>query len=441
MLPFFNGILSTSAFNSKKNPVILTSMDDNSDMNFELCVICKTSRGLCGRKSCPLLQNWSKQYSIEQPKIQNLDETFSPPSFFVGWTGYPRINAGPMLTVNRVASDVIDNSRNWLKKSQEDIVKMRISLMRTHAKINVKRPLDSDIVQKSQELLLGKKAIDVEVQLERKIIPRISLDERMAPHGPIVPIKTMDITENQSPINAIEKSYYDTDLLATDAVTYMGKEKLDENTITRVFSAGMIGRKDNRKLVPTRWSITAVDDILSKQNVEKVKLLSELGEFRVFTYSFFGNRFVIILIPDVWSYEMIETWFRGAFMNPSDKDIAVEDWEGYNGRTDYASNITGAYYAARLGVTEYLLKIKRQSQAIVLREISDEYRFPLGVWVIRLAVREAMKRKYKVFDSIDSAFEVAEKMFDYPLKHWKYRSKLYDLSKSQTKLDYFLQVS
>ena len=412
-------------------------MAEDSSINFELCVVCKTSRMLCGRRSCPLLQQWSQKYSIEKPKIENLDESFSPPAFFVGWTGYPRINAGPMLTVERQGSEYIDNANNWVTKTQEDIVKMRISLLRTRSKIDVKRPLDSDIIQKSHEMLLGKKAVDVEVKLEKKIIPRISLDERMAPYGPIAPIKKIDIIENQTPVNSIEKAYYDTDLIAADAVNTLGKDKIDVHTITRVFSAGMLGRKDSRKLVPTRWSITAVDDIISKQNVELTKTFQELGEIRIFSNVFFGNRFVIMLIPDVWSYEMIEVWFKGAFMNPSNTDIGMADYEWYDGRTEYASNVTGAYYAARLSVTEYLLKIQRQAQVIVLREISDEYRFPLGVWVIRVGIRGAMKQQYSTADTIDNAFEQLHNYFQYPVKYWKNKSRMYDYSKRQTRLDSF----
>ena len=415
-------------------------MNDDSPINFELCVVCKTSRMLCGRRTCPLLQQWSQKYSIEQPKIENLDESFTPPAFFVGWTGYPQINAGPMLTVDRQGSEYIDNADNWLNKTQEDIVKMRISLLRTRSKIDVKRPLDSDIIQKSHEMLLGKKSIDVEVKLEKKIIPRISLDERMAPYGPIAPIKSIDLTENQTPINAIEKAYYDTDLIASDAVSTLGKEDIDVHTITRIFSAGMLGRKDNRKLVPTRWSITAVDDIISKQNVELTKKFQELGEIRIFTNNFFGNRFVIMLLPDVWSYEMVEVWFRGAFMNPSNVNIGMGDYEWYDGRTEYASNVTGAYYAARLAVTEYLLKIQRQAQVIVLREISDEYKFPLGVWVIRVGVRGAMNKSHITVDSIDQAFDLLTNYFQYPVIYWKNKSKMYDYSKKQTKLDKFLST-
>jgi hypothetical protein len=118
----------------------------------------------------------------------------------------------------------------------------------------------------------------------------------------------------------------------------------------------------------------------------------------------------------------------------------MSDWEPYSGRTKYASNVTGAYYSARLAATEYLQKIKRQAQVIVLREISDEYRFPLGVWVIRVATRAALKKKYIKTDTIDKAFKVINNFFRYPVDYWKQKSRLYELKKTQRKLDNFFDI-
>jgi hypothetical protein len=36
-------------------------------------------------------------------------------------------------------------------------------------------------------------------------------------------------------------------------------------------SIGVLGLKKDKKLVPTRWAITATDDILAKKLLEKVK--------------------------------------------------------------------------------------------------------------------------------------------------------------------------
>ena len=263
---------------------------DDMPENLDLCVVCKTARNLCGKGYCPLLSKWFRSLSSNMPKIDKLDESFAPPSFFVGHFNYPNTSAGPLLTTNRIASDLIDNSEKWNTKSQDDIVKMRLSMIRTKTSINIKKPLESSIIQRSHEMLLGLKPIDVEVELTKAIIPRVTLDEKVSPLGPVASINKLQINENQTPETPIEKAYYDTDLKAGEAVQILGKEHLPIDTITRVFSAGMLGVEKNRKLVPTRWSITAVDDIISKNQIDIIKKYPTIYEYRVFTSYFFGNK-------------------------------------------------------------------------------------------------------------------------------------------------------
>jgi hypothetical protein len=49
----------------------------------------------------------------------------------------------------------------------------------------------------------------------------------------------------------------------------------------------------------------------------------------------------------------------------------------------------GAYYAARLGVLEHLVDRGRQAKCLVLREVTDAYWAPVGVWQVREGVRNA----------------------------------------------------
>jgi hypothetical protein len=81
----------------------------------------------------------------------------------------------------------------------------------------------------------------------------------------------------------------------------------------------------------------------------------------------------------------------GSIWNPDPED---DIWmasasEGYEGRTGYVDETAGAYYAARLGVLEQLDQVGRQAKALVLREVSDDYWAPVGVWQVRESVRNA----------------------------------------------------
>ncbi len=110
----------------------------------------------------------------------------------------------------------------------------------------------------------------------------------------------------------------------------------------------------------------------------------------------------------------------------------VTDYEFYNGRKNYASNITGAYYAVRKAVCEYLLKIKRQARVLIFREVSAGYLVPLGVWVIRETVNNAMEVGNPIIlDNFDAALNKMAEGLMVDLKHWKKSSKLINFIKTQ----------
>jgi hypothetical protein len=117
----------------------------------------------------------------------------------------------------------------------------------------------------------------------------------------------------------------------------------------------------------------------------------------------------------------------------------MTDFEFYRGRKNYASNITGAYYAARKSVCEYLYKIKRQARVLIFREVSGGYVVPLGVWVIRETVNNAMFTTEPIkLDNFNDAINKMAENFMVEFKYWKNSSKLINFIKTQKTLDNFL---
>jgi hypothetical protein len=172
--------------------------------------------------------------------------------------------------------------------------------------------------------------------------------------------------------------------------------------IHKVLSMGMLGVKKKRKLVPTRWSISATDDIISGMLVKEIEMNPTIDLFEVTRYSHLANYYSVILIPaDMWSFEMIESWFtsRGQMATDSDNEDARAP--------NHNPTIAGAYFAARLAVAEQLARRHKKAAAIVLREIHPQYIMPLGVWQIRQGVREALKRPPQKFERFDDALSFA----------------------------------
>jgi len=222
----------------------------------------------------------------------------------------------------------------------------------------------------------------------------------------------------------IEKAYYDGDWKAAEAVTTLYEKGVLVSKIQRAFSVGAFGLKDNRRLVPTRWSITAVDSIISKDMMEKIKTFPEVNEYRVYESRYLDNRFEILMMPGAWSYEAMEAWYPGTVWNPSGTHVVIfSDWEGFDGRTTYA-DIGGCYYAARLAVGELLTKERRQAVVVVLREAHPGYIMPVGVWQVRENVRNAMRQKPLKYNTLEEALTRIASQFQIPLEQWVERSRL-----------------
>ena len=392
--------------------------------NDSLCILCKGARGLCGKTRCPIMVkvNYFLK-SVPLMATENIDG-MSPPSVFIGRIGYPNVYAGPLVPPVHEDTGIYDLPERWFGKSMDEIVGFRSLLVRGKHKVNVKKFIDGGkILDQTRELALADSCVDIELNLTKKPQGSIYLDDDVQPFGPSAPIRNLHVGNTRYD-NKIEKAYYDTDLRATQAVVELYNRGVIVSKIQKAFSVGAFGVEKKRRLVPTRWSITAVDDIISKNLREKVKTFPEINEYRVYESIYMDNIFEILMIPAQWSYESMEAWYPGTTWNPAGTSIAIfSDWEGNNGRTTYAQ-IGGCYYSARLAVCEQLTKERRQATVIVLREARPGYIMPIGVWQVRENVRNAMHQKPYQFKNIAESLQFISGRFEIPMQRWILQSEL-----------------
>ncbi len=349
----------------------------------------------------------------------------SPPSIFVGSYNYPKVSVGPMVPPIHGDTSLLDNPEKWAGKSLEEIVNFRLNLVRGIQKISV-NATEGRYIENLQEVAMSSKPIDSDLEFH-KSVSSISIDGESAPFGPIGEIKSAKFSSSSSN-KSIEKIFYDKDLKSKEAILNLYNSGIDVSRIQKCFSVGMIGKE--RKLVPTKWSITATDDIISKSLVEEILDYSLIDSCKVFSYEHLGNFFSVVLFPHRWIYEMVEAWYsNGALGFGSDH----EDARGLG----HPPAIAGAYFAAKLAIVEYLSKNKIQSGAIILREIRPEYAIPVGVWQVREGIRAAMKKKPFIADNFDHAITLASKMMSISKSEWLSHGDIGKLMRQKTISDFF----
>ena len=388
---------------------------------------------ICGQINC-------KKHSFLFENIRKISEFSgsSPPEVFIGKWNYPHVNVGILSPNEGGNTELLSSQELWHKQrlSIPQIISLRSKLIYGRNQSNVKKVLSPETKSKFlsalQEVAMTSKSISLEFKLKKGIQRNFENDNYTPIISNAAQVQSVRLEENPIISKKVDQLATDTDALATTALLELERNNIPTSTIIKILSAGLIGKGTARKLVPTRWAITAVDDTLSKDKLEKIKYFQEISEIQLFSAEYLGNHYEFLLLPDKFSFEVIE-------INQTSLD-SWHDYEMFFGRKNYASSVTGAYYANRLALCEYLEKIRRQASCLVFREISPEYTQSMGVGVLRQISREAFKNNPEKFNTLEEAFSRIQSRLKIPISTFTSSSKLLKNYGKQKKLLEFLRI-
>lgn len=398
--------------------------------------------GDCGKGKCPICAR-NQAVSMASQTLKGTEFQSDAVAPFVGRFGYPNVNVGILApAAPEDESWHYDAPKYWAYKDMAipEIVNFRSSLINSRHNLNIKK--QDKLLELSQEAALASRPVDVEISLAKAPSYRMLTDSVMAPTGPQADLRKAHLTSNPHIHTKVQRAFGDYDLRAQDAIIRLYDEKFDENFLSRILSVGTLGIRKNRRLVPTRWSITATDDIIGKNLVKEVQDYPEIG-YKAYFGGYLGNYYLILTFPEVWGYELFETYVPRNVPAQAELNF-MTDHETYRGRKDYAEETSGGYYTVRLAILEHFRKLRRRGTAIALRFITDEYSMPLGVWVTREATRNAMDSKPLEFSSrellLDYARKLARKKFGWDPDSLLRRSILLRQMRTQRKLASFFSM-
>jgi hypothetical protein len=370
----------------------------------------------------------------------------SPPSVFIGSKlKYPEMNVGILSPLQREEDAwIYDDAKFWAKNDFQinDVLKLRNNLLNSRFKGHALSPRMTDkFTLLAQEIAIASKPVDVEIDLQNKINMEQKPDKILTQHGMTAGLKQAKITSNIKVHQKIDKIIND-EIKASEGIHLLYKNNFDEYTLSKILSVGVLGLKKNKRFVPTRWSITATDDTIGKSIIERIREYKWIENYELFFGEFLGNQYLILLFPNVFSYELFELYVPGSSWNPSSEIKASTDYEDFYGRKEYAFSTAGGYYASRLPVLEYLDSIKRQASVLVIRIETASYWAALGVWVVRESVRKALQKKI-IFNSkeelLNGAKQISWIKYKFDNSEILARSKLLSQIKTQKKLGDFFE--
>jgi len=362
----------------------------------------------------------------------------SPPSVFVGSYGYPKVFMGvlsPPVHQDTQTASMLDSPEKWFenKATIDDILAFRGQMIYSRFTAPIKRP-SGKFVETTQEVAMSKRPADVEVELKKQPKFNIDVTHWRKPISNPAPVQNIRLTENPRIERKVDYLVSDTDMKSQGAIRRLYDYGIPVSRIQKIFSSGLLGVRFQRRLVPTRWGITAVDDILGKSIIDRVRHNQHIGEVRLFHNEYLGNHYEIMLIPGAYEYELVESWNVD-----SPWPQLGSDYEGNRMRKTYAKSTAGAFYSGRLAVGEYLDKIKRQAAVLIVREVRPEYYAPMGIWQLRETVRDAFNKPFERFEKTSDAIDRICSRMTIGRK-WIAKSELLKNLKEQTRIKQFLKA-
>ncbi|PIN88745.1 hypothetical protein COU61_03635 [Candidatus Pacearchaeota archaeon CG10_big_fil_rev_8_21_14_0_10_35_13] len=371
-----------------------------------------------------------------QKTIKKEFEGTSPPAVFIGSKlKYPEVNIG-VLSLGEINEEAWEHNapNHWSEKNEkiERILELRQGLINSKTRTTVKEiRKNNKLLRKIQEVGMATIKADMEIKLKKPPIMKImKYDQHVMPIGISAKLESLKEIGNLKIPTPVEKIYDDTDMKSAEGIMELYKKGFNEQELTQILSIGVTGLGKNRKLVPTRNSITAVDDLIGRRIIKEILNYETIDKPRIYQGGHLGNYYTIIMIPGIWNYELFETSI------PSGK--TTTDHETHRGRKNYAEETEGGYYAARIGILEYLKKIKKQATTILYRITTPEYTTPLGVWVCRNSVRKALQEEKKEYETNNETIERARMMikekWGYDIKELINKSKIIKLVRTQKRI-------
>jgi len=238
-----------------------------------ICVKCRGRKLLCGLPKCPI-EPRARAFHLALRRISGREVFGStPPSVIVGEFGWPsvRVYLGEPPEVFGEEARRYDDPRLLWGLSLEEI-----SALRSYMAFGVKTARTPWELGELAFVYVSSRPVDVEMRLEKPPVPSLKFDLREKPLGPTAPLEKARVVDNPSVPKPLEKLISD-NLTASEAAVELYARGVDIYTIQRAFALGLIGVKHRRRLVPSRWSITAVDTAVGDWLASKVRYFPEIN--------------------------------------------------------------------------------------------------------------------------------------------------------------------
>jgi hypothetical protein len=227
-------------------------------------------------------------------KISNFSGS-SPPEIFVGSWSYPNVYSGILSPEEHGNTESYSSPEIWHKDKLTipEIMNFRKKLIYGRNRAHIKDKTSRNFQQAFNEIAMSYSSVSAEYKLKKPITKNQENDSYTPLISKAGEIESVKLQENTKIKEKVDYLVNDGEIKSKQGILELYKSKIPNRSIIKILSAGLLGLKNNRKLVPTRWSITAVDDTISKDKLSRIKQFPIINEFQLF-HSYFLKMVLIL---------------------------------------------------------------------------------------------------------------------------------------------------
>jgi hypothetical protein len=344
---------------------------------------------------------------------------FSPPGISVEAAKYPILKAGILASTEPSEYlSIFDHPESWMGLDREAIKSMRRQLFRFTVPINARTLEPSRFVEALQTIALSVSPVAIEI--ETASLPPRGLYQLggQLPAGSSVEVNFLDIVSDPE-ISRVAKRITELDIPASEAVWKLLDYDYSLDQVARMMSVGLLGRLDNRRLVPTRGAYKAIIDAYISRALIELTDKSSSSIFRIGSAETHNENFTVLVQPgdskvDYFRIERTQQGFQ--------RDVSLEGVK--NITIDSKTSVFADH--ARFSAYENLIKHGESGHVTIFHYARNNGNNVLGPWIVRAGVNAALESEQLILDTKENALLVLDSLLTPSISVWTKEESLLD---------------
>ncbi|MFW9953793.1 MAG: hypothetical protein ACFFD3_04495 [Candidatus Thorarchaeota archaeon] len=336
---------------------------------------------------------------------------YSPPGITVETAKYPILMAGVLASTQpHEFLSIYDHPTAWRGLDREAIFSMRRNLYRLLIPADARSLIPQHAIETLQTIALSVSPVALGVEAATLPPRRLHTSGGDLPASPSVIIKSLEILSDPE-ISRVAERITQKDITASEAIIQLFEYDYALEQIVRMLAIGLLGRKEHRRLVPTKNAFKVVIDSFIDKTLLDLSEQPFSTSISLQKSELFGDSFIIVSIPG----EARVDYFR--------VEIAPDrTTQGYSleSRQQIASDPKTALFAshARFPVYSELKLRNENSHNIIFHLNRDGRNNAMGPWLPRAGVEKALCEEPVVLDSTSNMISILESLVYPNLEFW-----------------------